>query len=333
MQVRSLGERGIISMIHRMQSTPPAGFVGIGDDAAVLPGDASGWLVSQDMLVEDIHFRWDWSTPEQVGYKAAQVNLSDIAAMGGRPTVALTSLALPGSYSSEVVEAIYRGLTRAFDPYGVIIVGGDTVGAVDRLTLGVTILGQPTQQGPVFRSGAKPGDRLIVSGRLGASYAGYMLLSHGGHWPGDDINERSVLTAHFDPEARVNLGLGVAEWVDAMTDISDGLVAEVEEMIRFGAIGAEIWIEKLPIDSATRTVAHRFKSNGDDYALFGGEDYELLMAVAPAHLDQILKISDALGITTTVIGMVTDTPGIRWSKGGKNVVLTGERVAFDHFSR
>ena len=114
MQVKKLGERGIISMIHRMQSSPPPGFVGIGDDAAVLPGNEAGWLVSQDMLVEEIHFRWDWATPDQVGGKAAQVNLSDIAAMGGRPVAAPAPRLRPLAARQRLLGV--RRPRRALDP-------------------------------------------------------------------------------------------------------------------------------------------------------------------------------------------------------------------------
>lgn len=332
MQVKKLGERGIISMIHRMQSSPPPGFVGIGDDAAVLPGNTAGWLISQDMLVEDIHFRWDWATPEQVGGKAAQVNLSDIAAMGGRPVAALTSVAVPARTSSEVLESLYRGMTRAFDLLGVVILGGDTVGSVDRLVLDVAILGVPGDHGPVLRRGARPGDRLLVSGRLGASYAGYMLLSHGTSWPGNSVDDRSVLTAHLDPEARTRLGQAVGPWVHAMTDVSDGLASEVSELTQFGAVGADVRLDRLPVCRATQAIAARYGTDPWEWALFGGEDYELLMAVPPSHVDQVLNVGRVMGIAITDIGIFTDAGRTRWLDGDEERVVDGDK-AFDHFSR
>ncbi|AEJ39137.1 thiamine-monophosphate kinase [Sulfobacillus acidophilus TPY] len=332
MLIREVGERGLIAMIHRMQPTPAPGFVGIGDDAAVVPGDPAGWLISQDMLVEEIHFRWDWSTPEQVGAKAAAVNLSDIAAMGGIPAAVLTSLALPANLRVEVVEDLIRGLTRTLDRYGAYIIGGDTVGSPDRLVLDVTILGRPGASGPIRRMGARPGDHLLVSGRLGASYAGYQLLSHGGHWPGNNITERSVLVAHLTPTPRVELGQAVAPFVHAMTDISDGLEAEVEELTRFGGIGAEIQIDRLPIDQATREVARIYGVSVEEFALYGGEDYELLMAVPGSRLPNVLEAANHVGVPVTDIGRVTDEPGIRWQLGGEEVEWDGRR-AFDHFNR
>ncbi len=332
MQVKRLGERGIIAMIHRMQSSPPVGMVGIGDDAAVLPVTPHGWLISQDMLVEEIHFRWDWAEPEQVGMKAAHVNMSDIAAMGGRPRAALTSLAVPSTLASEVLEGIYRGLTRAFDPYGVVIIGGDTVGTVDRLVLDVAIIGEPGIGGAVLRTGARPGDRLLVSGRLGASYAGYMLLSHGTGWPGKDIDDRSVLMAHLEPQARIELGEAVAPLVHAMTDVSDGLAEEVVELTQFGSVGADVWLDRLPICPATRRVAKSFQSDGRDYALFGGEDYELLMAVPPSHLDQLMAVAEKLSVAVSEIGTITDRQDVRWLDRGQPVEVRSGPV-FDHFSR
>jgi thiamine-monophosphate kinase len=332
MQVKDAGEHGVIALIRRMQTPLPPGFVGIGDDAAVIPGHAGGWLVSQDMLVEGVHFRTDWATPEQIGTKAAAVNLSDIAAMGGEPAAVLTSLAVPGAVEVAWVQALYRGLTRALEPAGVSIIGGDTVGMPDRIVLDVTILGRPHPNGPVYRRGAAPGDRLVLSGRVGASYAGLYLLQRGISWPGRNANEHSVLVAHLTPQAQVTLGYQVAPWVHAMTDLSDGLGQEVQAMVQDSGLGADIDLEQLPIDQATAAVAAQYGGPVAEWAVRGGEDYELLMAVPPAHWDRVQAIGRSLGVRLTEIGVVTQTPGVRWYRGANEVTFDGERPFFDHFA-
>lgn len=140
MKVKDVGERALISTIHRLQAIVPMGYLGIGDDAAYLPPSPAGWLISQDMLVEGVHFRFDWITPEQLGEKAVAVNISDIAAMGGIPKAILTSIAVPGNFDVEVIEALYRGMAKALDRYGAVLVGGDTVSSPDKFTLDVSVV-------------------------------------------------------------------------------------------------------------------------------------------------------------------------------------------------
>lgn len=329
-QVREAGEQGIIGLIHRLQTAPPPGYLGIGDDAAFLPPTENGLLVSQDMLVEGIHFRWDWSTPQQVGEKAVAVNLSDIAAMGGEPRAILTSLALPPTLRVEVVEDLYVGMAQILDQYGTVLVGGDTVASPDRVVLDVTVLGTPGPHGPISRRGARPGDRVFISGRVGASYAGYTLLSHGVEWPGREVDERSVLTAHLLPIPRLSLGRELGSLAHAMTDISDGLYQEFLELTRFGAIGMDIDADRLPVDQATRHIARRFESDVLDYSLHGGEDYELLVVVPSSRVHEMSEIADKVGVPLTEVGVVTDRTGIAIYRQGHEVRVEGEH-GFEHF--
>lgn len=331
MRVRDIGERELISIIHRLQATPPIGFIGIGDDAAYLPPSANGWLVSQDMLVENVHFRWDWMTPAQLGEKAVAVNVSDIAAMGGQPVGILTSVSLPSYFDVQAVEDLYRGMAKALDSYGAVLLGGDTVGSEDRLVLDITVLGRPGAHGPVTRNGARPGDRLYVTGRLGASHAGMTLLSHGVSWPGTQMYERSALFAHIAPRARVEGGQRLGLYAHALIDVSDGLYTELVELTRFGGVGARIDAARLPIDPATRKVAKRYAGNPIDYALYGGEDYELLAAVPPSRVKDVEKACDDCGVVITEIGVVTDEPGIFLVTDEGAVLLDGEKE-FNHFA-
>lgn len=330
-KVYELGERGLIAAIHRLQKTPPRGYLGIGDDAAVLPPSGDGWLASSDMLVEGVHFRSEWVNPGHLGEKAVAVNLSDIAAMGGVPRGLLTSIGLPRDTQVDWVEAFYRGMAKALDEYGVVLLGGDTVGSPGPLIISVTVLGQVEGGAPVLRRGAKPGDRLVVTGRLGASRAGLALLQDGVRWPGRNVTERSVLTAHLMPKARVDAGLRLRPLAHAMTDISDGLVAELVELVQFGGIGARIFEEQLPVDGATAEVARRYRQDPRQWVYYGGEDYELLAAVPPSRLEEARERLSECQVSLTEVGVVTDTPGLTAVRPDGKEEPLNERGAFDHF--
>lgn len=331
MKVKDVGERALVSTIHRLQAIVPMGYLGIGDDAAYVPPSAEGWLISQDMLVEDVHFRWDWVTPEQLGEKAVCVNVSDIAAMGGIPKAILTSIAVPGEFEMGDIEALYRGMAKALDRYGAVLLGGDTVFSPDRMTLDVSIVGHPGSKGPILLSGAKPGDRLFVTGRLGAAYAGYILLSHNVSWPSTSLQYRSVLQAHLAPVARVEAGTKLGLLAHAMTDISDGLVSELKAMARFGGIGVKIEADRIPIDQATKMVAAEYGKDPIDFALYGGEDYELLAAIPPSRVNEAESLCLGCGVAITEIGVVTDTLGIHIVREGEEIAVD-ERKGFHHFA-
>lgn len=325
-------EAGLIKMIKRMQPPLDPGWIGIGDDAALFTDAPRGWLVSQDMLVEDVHFRRDWATPEQIGRKACEVNLSDLAAMGGQPRAALTSLALPPGVSTVWVENLYRGLTDGFSVFGVPIIGGDTVASRSGIVLDVTVLGTPAAQ-PVRRHGARPGDILMVSGQLGASRGGLELLQRGTRQPALRDDEQALLAAHLAPVARVALGTLAASWVRAMTDVSDALASEVRILTETEGLGADIWLDRLPLGRSTRAVAHRLGASAESWALFGGEDYELLMAVPSEHLEHVVKAASQAGTSVQAVGEVTSSPGLRWWRDGQPVAVEGENTTFDHFSQ
>ncbi len=331
MNIRELGERKLVSTIHRLQAMPAMGYIGIGDDAAFLPASDKGWLATSDMLVEGTHFRWQWMDPEQLGEKAVAVNVSDIAAMGGVPKVCLTSLAVHGDVQVDRVESIYRGIARALDRYGAVLVGGDTVGSEGGLVLDVTMLGEPAPAGPVLRRGARPGDRLIVTGRLGAAYGGLVLLERGVRWPGTTAAERSLLTAQLAPTARLEAGSVLASLVHSMTDVSDGLVAELRELARFGGIGMRITEALLPIDEATKELAEREGADPHHWAYYGGEDYELLAAVPPSHIDEARETLERVGIAFAEVGVVTDQPGV-FAVSDQGERRLDEEGEFNHFS-
>jgi thiamine-monophosphate kinase len=330
--IAELGEQAVIAAIHRLQPPVPQGTrVGIGDDAAVIaPRPGQELLVSVDMLVEGVHFRRDWMDPEQVGAKAVAVNASDIAAMGGEPYAYLTSVALPGDLPVAWVDGFYRGFARTADEYGAALIGGDTVTSPGPVVIDVTVLGWA--EAPVLRRGAVPGDRLVVTGRLGASRAGLELLKAGRRWPGRRGAERAVLARHMQPVARVAAGRLLGARAHALTDISDDLVLELGELTRFGGVGAVVDAERLPIDGPTRTVAASLGQDIEVWALYGGEDYELLAAIPPSAEAALMAELDSLGVPLTVIGEVVDRPGLWILRDGQEVPLNVHHPAsFQHF--
>ncbi|MCL2766882.1 MAG: thiamine-phosphate kinase, partial [Peptococcaceae bacterium] len=165
MKLSQIGEFGLIDLLTGDLSEGHGVIQGVGDDTAVISVSRDKWLLfTTDMMVEGVHFSFDYSTPEQVGWKLLAVNVSDIAAMGGLPTQAVISLAIPNHISVDQMEALYRGLKEAAEVYRVSLVGGDTVGGKERLVLNLALLGEVTAGQVVYRRGAKPGDLVFVTG-------------------------------------------------------------------------------------------------------------------------------------------------------------------------
>lgn len=321
-------ERTLIDAIRAMQPPLPSGWIGIGDDAAWIK-DGAGWTISQDMLVEGVHFRCDWAGPAQIGRKAAEVNLSDLAAMGAKPQAALTSVALPSSQTTDWAVALYRGLTESLTAYGVPVIGGDTVASPQGVVVDVVVVG--SVQRPVLRSGAQVGDYLAVTGTVGLSRLGLELLRAGVSPSSAHDAERIAIAAHLEPRAQVPFGQAAHALVRAMTDVSDALLDEIAELTQLRGLGAEIWLEHLPLSDAARAVAQRWDQPAEAWALWGAEDYELLMAIAPHQLNQLMGLSRYARGGLTVIGRVTERAGVHMLRAGQEETLSGKGIRFDHF--
>ena len=330
MQLRDLGERGLIDRIRRRVGPPGAAVVaGIGDDAAAfLPAPDRLLLATTDMLVEEVDFRRSYASPRDVGWKALAANLSDIAAMGGTPRYALVSLGLPDSTSVEEVEEMYEGLAVLAARHGVEIIGGDT-GAAPALTVSITVIGEADPARLVLRSGAQVGDALAVTGSLGASAAGLALLSRGK----DSDEWKDLITAHLRPSPRIAEGTTLARLgVRAMIDLSDGLATDLGHLCRESRVGARIWLSRLPIPEGVTRVALTLGLDPVRLALGGGEDFELLFALpVPETPRCLVELKRQTETTGTVIGEV-----LAGDAGVQFVDEQGERVTigqgFEHFS-
>ncbi|MBC9784601.1 thiamine-phosphate kinase [Heliobacterium chlorum] len=287
--------------------------LGIGDDAAVIRMQAGGdLLVTTDMLVEDVHFLWLPHRLRQLGRKALAVNISDIAAMGGKPGWAFLSIGVPAKATVEEVEKIYSGMGEMAACHGVTLAGGDTVRA-DKWVINVTLLGVAGQE-PFTRSGGRPGDAIVVTGTVGDSAAGLHLLFSGeGEKSEDDLPEdwRMLISRHLDPTPRVKEALVVAELggVTAMMDVSDGVSSEVNHICKASGCGARIDLASLPISLAAQRLTESCGRSVFPWALSGGEDYELIFTVSPEKVSSLMASArKKTGTDFTVIGHLTE-PG------------------------
>jgi thiamine-monophosphate kinase len=328
-----LAERALIQRIR--ESTPPtAGVtVGIGDDCAVLePTSGHRLLATTDLLLEDIHFRRRYAEPADVGWKSMAVNLSDVAAMGGRPRWALVALACPPATTLDEVEAFYDGARDLASRHEVTIVGGDTTASPAGWLVNVTLLGEAVS--PLLRSGARSGDVIAVTGPLGRSAAGLAVLERASAPAGiDRAALADVTSAHLRPVPRVAEGqwLGSAGGVSAMIDLSDGLATDLGHIAEESGVHCRVEIERVPISPTTREVARALGSDARAWTTGGGEDYELLLTCDAGTFHRLSDgLARATGTRLHAIGSVTGPgSGVSFVDARGDVIAVG--AGFEHF--
>lgn len=303
MNLKEIGEFGLIDLLKEDTITDPANVVtGIGDDAAVLLSTPRQLqLLTTDMMVEEIHFRLKTTTPWQLGYKSVAVNISDIAAMGGLPRHAVISIAIPPYIDIAFITALYKGMKEICHEHGVNIVGGDTVSSPGGLVINVALLGEVEPTHLLKRSGAEVGDLVVVTGTLGNSGAGLELLSRA-NWEDYDF-AWPLVTAHLTPRPQVKAGrVLAAAGASSADDISDGLASEVNEIAKASNVGIRVYADKIPLSGSLREAAALIGKPAVHYALYGGEDYQLLTTITPARYQAAL--AEAAGVPLTVVGEV-----------------------------
>jgi thiamine-monophosphate kinase len=325
--LKDLGEFGFIDRIAA-RSVPDSGVpIGIGDDAAAMvttPGFHS--LITADMLVERVHFDLSFTGPYELGRKSIAVNLSDIAAMGGIPRFALLSLAIPPFLTLDFLDIFIDGFLSRARQHGITLIGGDTCSSRSGFVISVTLVGEQQPVRIVRRVGARPGDRVYVTGTVGDSALGLELLRKG---------ERSgtAITRHLDPSPRNEAGVALAErgLATAMIDVSDGLVADLGHILKQSGCGATVFLDRLPLSPE---YLHRIGDVADDcfsLALSGGEDYELLFTSPAIRQEEISDLSAALGIPLTAIGEITTASGLALI-APDGAPYTPTSRGFDHFA-
>lgn len=289
---------------------------GIGDDCAVISKDSeTDLLVTTDMLVEDIDFRTSWTTASDLGTKALAVSLSDVAAMGGSPRFSMLTLGLPEKvWDSKFAEEFMNAYLDLANAEGVTLIGGDISKTSDKIVIDSWVLGEIRSGKSKLRSGARPGDILCVTGSLGGARAGLEVLEHGK--PNDSSSAVQLKQRLLRPVARTSEGaiLGGLDGVTSMIDISDGLSGDLGHICEESGTGARLLASAIPVDEAIVSALQNglLTSDGDDpaglqYALKGGEDFELLFTVSPAEL---AAVNDAMGgHAFTCIGEITSHTG------------------------
>ncbi len=304
-----MGEFAYIDWLRRQTPASPRVPVGPGDDTAVLrwPSGAD-CLVTTDMLLEGSCFLLAEAGARRVGRKAMAVNLSDVAAMAGRPVAAVVSVGLPRDGGRALGEDLYRGLRDVADAFDTALVGGDTNSWDGPLVVSVTVLGEATGRGPVRRSGARPGDWLLVTGAFGGSILGKHLA--------------------FTPRVREALRLHEAADLHAMIDVSDGLAQDVYHVCEESRCGAVLKAEAIPITAEARGM-----SDGKsplEHALGDGEDFELVFAVAPDEGRRLLESQPVPGVTLAHVGECV-AEGLWLEEGGRRRAL--EPKGYAHLLR
>ncbi len=307
----AIREFELIDTLRRRHGRDRASVVrGIGDDAAVIATPRGRQLVlTTDLLAEGVHFDLRTASFEDIGYKAAIANLSDVAAMGARPEHVLVALAIPVSCTKIQILNLYRGLMAACRPYGVALIGGDTSASSNGLFLSLTVTGTVPAGSALLRSGARIGDLIYVSGTLGDSLAGLELLSGSRRKPVERLapsHRRFLVNRHRRPMAHCTFGqlLSRHRLASAAIDLSDGLSGDLRHLCEQSRVGAEIHEGALPLSAAISAYAQSTRRNATELALQGGEDYELLWTTAPARSLRLDRLSQTPGRRITCIGTI-----------------------------
>jgi thiamine-monophosphate kinase len=302
-----MSEFAFIEWLRRRTPADPRVLLGPGDDTAALWLNPSvPCLVTTDMLLEGSCFRLSEAGPRRVGRKALAVNLSDVAAMAGRPVAAVVSVGLPRTGGRTLAEELYLGLRELADTFDTAIVGGDTNSWDGPLVISVTLLGEATGSGPVTRSGARPGDWLLVTGPLGGSIRGKHL--------------------DFTPRIREALRLHEVVQLHAMIDISDGLAADAGHIADESGCGIVLRAESIPISESARQMDDGIVAL--DHALGDGEDFELVFAVSAEEGRELLRTQPVPGITLVHVGECLAEAGLWLETAGQRQPL--ERRGYVH---
>lgn len=315
MDLKELGEFGLIEEIKRGIEVPK-GYLGIGDDCAVMPQQSGKeTLVSTDMLIEGTHFLMDDISAYRLGWKSAAVNISDIAAMGGRCTGSFLSFALPKGLSKEWTDEFFRGYKELSGIFKCPLLGGDTTTSPDRLCISVTVTGEAPAGKSVKRSNAAVGNLICVTGNLGDSGCGLKVILEGCT---RDSDAEKLISRHYLPMPRVKEGMEIAAaGATAMMDISDGIGSDLRHILKESGVGAEVDTALIPVSDEMKRICTQKGWDTLDIATSGGEDYELLFTIGPEN-------EKRLNVMHHIIGRIVPGSGIEW-KGKEDKNYMGYR--------
>ncbi len=337
--LKKLGEFGLIERFRSQLSTrSPRVKKGIGDDCAVFSTKSDTLqLISTDALVESVHFDLKTISAEQLGRKALAVNISDIAAMGGTPYLAVISLGLPPSTSTKFLDEFYSGLQSVCKTYQIELAGGDTVASPNNLFINISILGE-ARKGRVFtRTGARPSDQIFVTGTLADSAMGLQLLLTENAKSASTKHCRTLIKKHLEPIPRIKESGMLAKSklsVTSMIDLSDGLVQDLSHLCDANKLGADLHEAKLPFSQALKSICHQKGYDPTNWVLQGGEDYELLFTIRQEDVKKLNSLFLKADTPVSHIGEITSFPGkiiLNKTNGRKKSLKPS--MGFNHFKR
>ncbi|MCA1726546.1 MAG: thiamine-phosphate kinase [Actinobacteria bacterium] len=331
-------EDRLIAGLRRLLSGDAPGVdIGVGDDAAVVELGRHPAVLTTDLLVEGVHFRRSATSAHDLGYKAIAVNVSDVAAMGGSPRYATVSLGLRSGEETPFVMELYGGMLEAAEEYGLAVVGGD-LSRADRVVISVSLVGEVAKGRAVARSGARPGDRIVVTGALGAAAGGLQLSEAAPSKVHDALGAewaRELFAAQARPVARVGEGQTLAQaGATAMMDLSDGLSLDLSRLCAESGVGARVERHLLPVAAGLFDLQKVLGIDPVELALHGGEDYELLATLPAEAVEPTLrKLGERFGTSLAEVGEITDQTGVLTLSGDDGAEAPLEPRGWDHFAR
>jgi thiamine-monophosphate kinase len=339
-KISNLNQLGEFEMIKRLCSRlnthSPQVIKGIGDDCAVFSTRPNKiQLTSTDALIESIHFDLKTISPKQLGRKAMAVNISDIAAMGGIPYLALISLGLPKSTSTKFIDEFYSGLQTICNLYKIELAGGDTVASPKHLFINVCILGEASKNRVFYRTGAKKGDQIFVTGKLGDSAMGLSILMKKNKNFISKKHRKELIKKHLEPLPRVNESELLTKSklkVTSMIDVSDGLTQDLSHICIKDKLGANLYEDSLPVSEALNSACLKKQHVCTTWALQGGEDYELLFTIKPEDVKKIKTLFLKADKLVSHIGEITTaSKKITLIKRNGRKVFLRPGTGFNHF--
>ncbi|MBI5555374.1 MAG: thiamine-phosphate kinase [Elusimicrobia bacterium] len=324
-----IGEFGLIQRATRIFGRParPGLIKGIGDDTAVVKvGHNKALVFTTDMLIEDIHFSLKYEGFFDIGWKALAVNISDVASMGATPTWGVISVGVPVGIPVDSVDKLAQGVAILARKHRIGIIGGDTVKSPDRLVVNIALLGDAAEKDIIYRQGAQPGEALFVTGRIGEAAAGLEIIRGGQRSAvsGQQKNKKYLIHRYLRPEPRIKESILIVknQLASSMIDISDGLHLSVKLLCAQSKVGANIYLNKIPLNNQLSTINYQ---QALQWALSGGEDYELLFTVPRQKVKKALEL-----FPHGWIGKVTTGSAIKiLDQSGREI--TTRNTGYEHF--
>ncbi len=335
--LKQIGEFGLISKFQsNLKYRSPQVILGIGDDCAIYETSPKKvQVITTDALVEKIHFNLETTTARNLGQKSMAVNISDIAAMGAVPKIAVISLAIPKKISPKFLHEFYSGINTLCKKYKIELVGGDTVGSKNSFFINLTVIGEAFKKRLFTRKGTQPGDGIFVTGNLGDSALGLKIIqSSKKNWTGSEDLKNKLKKRHWLPIPRINESIALTNSklkVTSMIDISDGLLQDLGHILKINKVGAVIDTRQMPKSKNLKKFCNFNNLDSASLALTGGEDYELLFTLKQEDVKKVNESFVPVGSPVTLIGEITKDKSLRLIDSEGQLFTPQKPKGFSHF--